>query len=159
MAKLNSKDIELLASTIMQQVYDSSIVDSLKKEQAEKAWKEFEKSRTYRDLIKIIDPLFDNLFVEYVEISNSIFKGTLASKTYRYNGCFEVKDADWIKNEFVRNAISVIDVDFPSYNEIYNQVKQALVVECLVWKDLQGVVEELIGSIKAKLEKTKATIK
>lgn len=159
MAKLNSKDIELLTNTIMQQVYDDEIVDNLKKEQAEKAWKEFEKSSNYKHLLVVLKPLFENGFVQELAISNSFFNDTIAKGDYSYKNCFDVKSIEDVKIEFIRKAMGNIKIDFPSFNEIYNQVKSTLVVECLVGKDLQGVVSDLTKSIKTKLENTKPTIK
>lgn len=159
MAKLNSKDIELLTNTIMQQVYDDNIVDNLKKEQAEKAWKEFEKSSNYKHLLVVLKPLFENGFVQEVAISNSIFNDTIAKGDYSYKNQFDISSIDGVKDEFIRKSLYNIKIDFPSFNEIYNQVKSTLVVECLVGKDLQGVVSDLTKSIKAKLENTKPTIK
>lgn len=159
MAKLNSKDIELLTNTIMQQVYDDGIVDNLKKEQAEKAWKEFENGSNYKNLLAVLKPLFENGFVKELAISNSFFNDTMAKGDYSYKNEFDIKSIEDVKTEFIRKAMNNVHVDFPSFNEIYNQVKSTLVVECLVGKDLQGVVSELTKSIKTKLENTKATIK
>lgn len=159
MAKLNSKDIELLTNTIMQQVYDDNIVDNLKKEQAEKAWKEFEKSSNYKHLLVVLKPLFENGFVKELAISNSFFNDTIAKGDYSYKNEFDIRSVEDVKIEFIRKAMCNIKIDFPSFNEIYNQVKSTLVVECLVGKDLQGVVSDLTKSIKAKLENTKPTIK
>lgn len=159
MAKLNSKDIELLTNTIMQQVYDDEIVDNLKKEQAEKAWKEFEKGSNYKHLLVVLKPLFENGFVKELAIANSFFNDTIAKGDYSYKSQFDIQSVEDVKTEFIRKAMGNIKINFPSFNEIYNQVKSTLVVECLVGKDLQGVVSDLTKSIKTKLKNTKATIK
>jgi tellurite resistance protein len=63
--KLSAKDLEMVATTIVDAIYDDNYVSKAKQKMSEKMWKEFKNDKKVKELKKIFEnPDIDSLYVK-----------------------------------------------------------------------------------------------
>ena len=154
--KLSSKDIDLIAHSIVDQVYDNSYVEKIKTKKAANEWKEFKKSKNYKQL----DKLFKTYpFVKTVNLDKTFFDWTTAaSYPWEYVSSIHCNSMNDLENVFFGRIRSRTKVNFPTYSAILWTVKAQLVIECVGWKDLKNVMDKLAKSLKKELSSYKVIV-
>lgn len=150
--KLSSKDLEIVANSIVDQVYDDSYIDKIKANKADKERKDFEKTEN----VKQIKKLFKTYpFVDEVVLNEEFYDGTLAKKYSCSYWREYVKSIEQLEINFKNRVKSRVQVDFPYRSQVYADVKAQLVIECLWWKDLKEVMKSIASSVKKSLNNYK----
>lgn len=149
--KLSAKDLEMVASTIVNAIYDYNYVSKTKQKMSEKMWKEFRNSKKVKELKKI----FDNPDIESVYIKNSFWEWTPAEKDFAswcyYWDC-RIYWEHSIEDKFRERCESKMNIKYPCSHEILADVKSQLVIECIGGKDLKKAIDTIQKTMKQKLD-------
>lgn len=150
--KLSAKDLEMVANTIVDAIYDDNYVSKVKQKKSAEMWKEFKNDKKVKDLVKILD----NQDIDCVQIKNSFFDWTPAEKSfgdnsYYYWDCY-IYWLQSIENKFRERCESKMQISYPYRSQIFMDVKSQLVIECIGWKDLKKAIEGIQKEMKQKLD-------
>lgn len=146
--KISAKEIDLLVSSLMPEIYDYDYINKVRDEKAEEAWKEFVKLPRVKEIKKILE----NPYVHNIDIKESIFDETPAEVKKTYVSSNYISSLQSFKNLFKWRVSGKIKVDYPDSITVENKLRTLLTIECLWWNDLKKVLGEVVKTIKKEFK-------
>lgn len=146
--KISAKEIDLLVSSLMPEIYDYDYINKVRDEKAEEAWKEFAKLPRVKEIKKIME----NPYVHNIDIKESIFDETPAEVKKTYVGSNYISSFQAFKNLFKWKVSWKIKIDYPDSITVENKLRTLLTIECLWGNDLKQVLGDVVKSIKKEFK-------
>lgn len=147
--KLSAKDLEMVATTIVDAIYDDNYVSKAKQKMSEKMWKEFKNDKKVKELKKI----FENPDIDSLYVKKSFFDWTPAEKGgWYYSGEVRISWCNSIENVFRERYENTLSITYPCRSQVFMDVKSQLVIECIGGKDLKKAIDTIQKTMKQKLD-------
>ena len=133
----------------MEEIYDRNFASKEKQSVAEKAWKEYKKTKVCKDVISLLS----NPVIKWASISTTVFKWTPAEfKNEYYNQSVHVWWVESFENEFMSRVRTNTKSTYPDEYTVRSKLRSTLAIKLIWGKDLEKALAEVSSSIKKQFK-------
>lgn len=145
MKNITQKQINILVDAIMKQVYDKKKLDEELKQLQEKEFKEFQKTKEYKNIVKVFEenPMINHICVD---------------KSYFFPNTYEYFDTSIYANKCENNLRSIINSKVsnefwkrvPNDYNLRKEIETELTIRMLGGEDVRELIADLTKQFKSK---------
>lgn len=141
--KITKKDIDLISEAIVNEVYDDTKINELIRQDEEKMWNDFAKSKKRKDTLKLLDACKKIEWFNGISVASNKFFDT---KNWCWN--YTIFSEKTTKESYMTNAYYIARKKYPDRYIILNKVKTLLTIKMLWGKDIETVMNEIKDALK-----------
>lgn len=147
--KISQKDLDLLVTSMMNQIYDYDYIKREKEKIKEKDFEKLKKSKAYKDLVKIFDA---NPDIASINIFDTFYKWTVAFVESQATCTTNIHRKSIDKDLYSRFIYANVQVDYPDAVVVQNRLRSTLAIELIWGNDLKKALSDVAKAIKKEFK-------
>ena len=145
MKNITQKQINILVDAIMKQVYDKKKLDEELKQLQEKEFKEFQKTKEYKNIVKIFE---ENPMINCIGVNKNYFFPDMC--VYYDTNIYASKYENDLRNIINSKVSNEFWKKVPNDYNLRKEIEEELTIRMLGGEDVRELIADLTQQFKSK---------